>query len=105
MLVVFFLMAETATTSRVAMRSTGSAPLPEFAFMLRAIRVGSVSFLWLSISFAALGQTSARLHTSETELAFEAGSTAPRLVTLTVSGQPAWENRASETLIASADVS
>ena len=73
--------------------------------MSRAICAGSVSLLWLSISLAALGQTSARLHTSETELTFDAGSAAPRLVTLTVPGQPAWENRASETLIASADVS
>ena len=73
--------------------------------MARVTRVGWISLLCLSWSAAGLGQTSARLQTSDTELALEAGPAAPRLTSLGVPGQPKWENHASEVLIPSADVS
>jgi alpha-galactosidase len=73
--------------------------------MPRATRVSWIALLCLWCSVTALSQTSARLQTSDTELAVEAGPAAPRLVSLTVPGQPKWENLASEVLIASADVS
>ena len=60
--------------------------------------------LLLSNTVAAQVQRAARLHTSDTELVLEAGPTAPRLVSLAFPGQPKWENRASETLIASAEI-
>ena len=73
--------------------------------MSSTTRVISISLhcLWLSVS--VLGQTSARLQTSDTELAFEAGRTAPRLTGLKVPRQVAWENRASEALITSVEIS
>ena len=69
------------------------------------IRAVWVSLLCVWFSLAALGQTSARLQTSDTELALEAGPTAPRLVSLMVPGQAKWENTASEVLIPFAEVS
>lgn len=51
--------------------------------------------------FSAFSQTSAELRTSDTEIALEAGPTAPRLTSLTVPRHPKWENRASEVLITS----
>jgi len=50
------------------------------------------------------GQTTATLRTSDTELVLEAEPTEPRLVSLMVPGQPKWQNRASESLIASAEI-
>jgi len=44
-------------------------------------------------------QTSARLHTAETEIVLEAGPEAPRLTTLSSPGEAPWHNRASEALI------
>jgi len=73
--------------------------------MFCASRVGFSGLLFFSLSLAALGQTSARLKTSDTELSLEAGPSAPRLTSLVVPGQPKWENRASETLIPFAEVS
>ena len=73
--------------------------------MSLVIRIATISLLCLILGLAALGQTSARLQTSDTELALEAGPIGPRLISLTVPGQPRWENRASEGLIASAFVS
>jgi hypothetical protein len=70
-----------------------------------ATRIGWISLLCLSCSICILGQTSARLQTSDTDLVLEAGPTAPRLISLGVPGQPKWENRASEVLIPSAEVS
>ena len=69
------------------------------------IGVGWIGLLCFSCSVYALGQTSARLQTSDTELVLEAGPEAPRLTSLGVPGQPKWENRASEVLIPSADIS
>jgi hypothetical protein len=63
-----------------------------------------VSLLFLSGVVYALGQ-GAHLQTSDTELFLEAGPEAPRLTSLSVPGQAKWENRASELLIPSADVS
>jgi alpha-galactosidase len=71
----------------------------------RASRVGWIPLLCLSGSALALGQTSARLQTSDTELVLEAGPEAPRLTSLSVPGHPKWENRTSEVLIASVEVS
>jgi alpha-galactosidase len=73
--------------------------------MWNAIRVGCIGFLGLSSSLAAFGQTSAQLKTSDTELALEAAPTAPRLMSLSASGQRRWENRASEILIPSVEIS
>jgi hypothetical protein len=70
-----------------------------------ATRVGSAALLAVLFCPIAFGQTSARLHTSDTDLALEAGVEAPRLVSLASPGQPAWQNRASESLIASAEIS
>jgi melibiase-like protein/glycosyl hydrolase family 36 len=72
--------------------------------MLRVISVSVIAFLTLT-GFAAFGQTIARLHTSDTDLTLEAGTEAPRLASLASPGQPAWQNRVSETLIASAEIS
>ncbi len=73
--------------------------------MSRASRAGWISLLYLACSTSALAQTSAQLHTSDTELALEADAEGPRLTSLTVPGQHKWENRASEVLIASAEFS
>jgi len=70
-----------------------------------AIRVVWICWFCLSCSAGVLGQTSARLQTSDTELALQAGPEAPRLTSLSVPGQEKWENRASEVLIPSVDVS
>src|SRR3984957_15148300 len=69
-----------------------------------AIRVGLFA-LALAVCSAAFSQTSARLQTADTDVTLEAGPEAPRLVTLAVPGQPAWQNRAPESLIASAEIS
>ena len=64
--------------------------------------------LFLMLCCASLplsAQTSARLQTADTELVLEAGPETPRLLSLIVSGQVKWQNRASEVLIPSADVS
>src|ERR1700676_2620396 len=74
-------------------------------FKSRASSIGWIRLLCLSCSSLALGQTSARLQTSDTELVLEAGPEAPRLTSLSVPGHPKWENRASELLIASVEVS
>ena len=73
--------------------------------MLRLTRVGCISLLCLASALPTLSQTSARLRTSDTELLLEAGPTAPRLISLSFPGQPKWENRASEGLIASVEIS
>jgi len=73
--------------------------------MSSTTRVISISLHCLLWSVSVLGQTSARLQTSDTELGLEAGPTAPRLTGLKVPTQIAWENRASETLIASVEIS
>ena len=70
-----------------------------------AIRVVWICWFCLSCSASVLGQTSARLQTSDTELVLQAGPEAPRLTSLSVPGQEKWENRASEVLIPSVDVS
>jgi len=68
-------------------------------------RVSWIGLLCLSFNLTALGQTNAQLKTSDTELVFEAGATAPRIVSLLPPGLPKWENRASENLIASVEIS
>ena len=73
--------------------------------MSQATRVSWIGLLCFSVCLGALGQTRAELKTSDTELVLEAGPEAPRLTSLIVPGQPRWENRASEILISSADVS
>ena len=70
-----------------------------------ATSVVCIGLLCLSCSATALGQSSARLRTSDTELVLEAGPEIPLLTSLSVPGQEKWENRASEILIPSADVS
>jgi alpha-galactosidase len=70
-----------------------------------ATGVGFVGLLGFSLGIVAFGQTTARLQTADTDLTVEAGPELPRLVSLAVPGQPAWLNRASESLIASAEIS
>lgn len=70
-----------------------------------AIRVGCISVFCLSSSLVAVGQINAELKTSDTELVVEAGPAAPRLISLSVSGQRKWQNRASETLIPFVEIS
>ncbi len=74
-------------------------------FRSLALHVGWIGWLCLLCSALAPGQTSARLQTSDTELVLEAGPEAPRLISLSAPGHPKWENRASEGLIASVEVS
>ena len=62
-------------------------------------RVWWTCIVYIAGTLAAASQTTARLQTADTQLALEAGPAAPRLVSLRVSGQAKWENRASETLI------
>ncbi len=57
-----------------------------------------------ALSLSASAQISASLRTSETELFVEAGAGAPRVVGLALPGQKAWQNRASESLIASVEL-
>ena len=73
--------------------------------MLRLTRVGWISLLCLAWGVPSFSQTRARLRTSDTELVLEAGTAAPRLISLAFPGQPKWENHASESLIASVDIS
>ncbi|MGC2184250.1 MAG: alpha-galactosidase [Terriglobales bacterium] len=73
--------------------------------MLCVTRVGWISLLCLTSGVPAFSQTGARLQTSDTELVLEAGPAAPRLISLAFPGQPKWENRASESLIAFVDIS
>jgi alpha-galactosidase len=73
--------------------------------MSQATRVSWIGLLCFSVCLGALGQTRVELKTSDTELVLEAGPEAPQLTSLSVPGQPKWENRASEILISSADVS
>jgi len=60
--------------------------------------------LCLTLLSYAVGQTTAQLRTSDTELVFETSAGAPRMVSLAFPGQAKWENRASESLIASAEI-
>ena len=72
---------------------------------MRAIRGGFIG-LFLMLCCASLpAQTIARLQTADTELVLEAGPESPRLLSLITSGQVKWQNRASEALIPSADLS
>jgi hypothetical protein len=57
-----------------------------------------ISLFWAAASLASSGQT-ATLQTADTQIVVEAGGSAPRLVSLQVSGQAKWEDRASEPLI------
>ena len=68
-------------------------------------RVGWIALLCMLFSQAALAQTNAQLKTSDTELVLEAGPTAPRLMSLSVPSHRKWESRASESLIASVEIS
>jgi hypothetical protein len=63
-----------------------------------------VLLLTVILTSSAFAQTTAQLSTSDTRLALEASAIAPRLVSLAFPGQPKWENRASERLIASAEI-
>src|SRR4051812_24198 len=73
--------------------------------MCDAIRVGCIGLLCLTSTLAALGQTNAQLKTSDTELVLEAGPTAPRMMSLSTPRQRKWDNRNSETLIPSVEIS
>jgi alpha-galactosidase len=68
------------------------------------LRTCGLILLSCFLGAGAFGQATARLKTSDTELVFEAGPTAPRLVSFSVPGQLNWQNRTSEALIDSAEV-
>src|SRR5215831_4801408 len=68
-------------------------------------RIGVCLLCLLFLGMGAAAQNPIRLKTSDTEIILIAGPTAPRLATFAVPGQPAWENRSSESLIDSAQVS
>ena len=70
-----------------------------------ATRIACIGVLCLSFSIASSGQTNVQLKTSDTEIVLEAGAAAPRLVSLLAPGQRKWENRGSETPIASVNIS
>jgi len=63
-----------------------------------------VLFVWLLSlnTILAAAQTTAHLRTANTDLQFEAGPAAPRVVSLQTTGQGAWVNQAPEVLIDSA---
>jgi alpha-galactosidase len=61
--------------------------------------------VYVSIGSAALGQTSAQLRTSDTDLKFEPGTTVPRLVGLAFPGEAEWRNRSSESFIPFVEIS
>jgi alpha-galactosidase len=61
--------------------------------------------LVLSLASAALGQTKAHLHTSDTRLVFEAGHDAPRVIFLSGTGNAEWKNRSSEKLVPFVEIS
>jgi hypothetical protein len=96
--------ADKVVRSRLEVSAASQLPKSSL-FMSCASRVGWISLLCVACGFSAFGQTSARLQTSDTELVLEAGPAAPRLTHLAVPGQSKWENRASEVLIASAEIS
>ena len=75
--------------------------------MKTSIRIALSVFLWMANALAngqVVASQVAVLKTGETELRFEASSSAPRLVSLQGAAQPVWRNRASEKLIGSAQV-
>lgn len=67
------------------------------------MRKGFCGWILTSLALYSFGQTTAHLHTADTEITIEAGASAPRLVILGVSGGAGWTNRASEALIDSAE--
>jgi hypothetical protein len=90
-------------SSRSSRKTNLFAQLRELLFLHR--RRPWLVLLYLGCSSAAFAQTSATLETGDTKLVVEAGTNAPRLVSLAIPGQAAWLNRRSESLIDSADVS
>ena len=55
--------------------------------------------LWLAATALAYGQANAALHTADTFLDFEVGTSAPRVVSIQAGKHEAWSNRGSEVLI------
>ena len=72
--------------------------------MSKIIRLPCLGLLAVVLIPGAVGQTTAQLRTADTELTIEASASAPRLASLAFPGLPKWENRASETLIASVEI-
>jgi alpha-galactosidase len=64
-----------------------------------------ICFVWIVLSHIAAGQTRAGLQTSDTHIIVEAGATRPILVSLEIPAQSKWENRDSEALVSSVDIS
>ena len=77
----------------------------ESLFMRWATRVVWIVHLCIAWNLPALAQGRARLQTSDIELALEAGPSSPRLSSLAVPGRLKWENRTSEVLIPSGEIS
>jgi hypothetical protein len=77
--------------------------VPLLGFKMNAMRIFSpLRPLIFFLLFAGLCQAQiVELRTAETLIALDAGTDAPRLVSLRVPGQPKWENKASEELIKS----
>src|SRR3974390_3832019 len=74
-------------------------PYRSFSCMSLIAFFTSIGLILLSLVSAAFGQAVVHLKTTETDLVLEAGASSPRVVTLTVPGEPAWTNRSSEGLI------
>ena len=72
--------------------------------MSKIIRLPCLGLLAVVLIPGAVGQTTAQLRTADTELTIETSASAPRLASLAFPGLPKWENRASETLIASVEI-
>jgi hypothetical protein len=67
--------------------------------MIRQYLIWPFGLFSFALALYGAPQTAARLETKDTIAQLEAGSNAPRLSELQLPGQPAWTNRASETLI------
>ncbi len=72
--------------------------------MFHRTRIWLFCFLNLSLGLA-LGQATVQLRTSDTDLVFQAGANAPRLLSLALPEGGKWENQNSEALIPFAEIS
>lgn len=68
-----------------------------------AMRTIPQVFFCLALSPIAVAQTNATVKTTETQLQVEAGTHAPRLVTLG-NGSSVWKNRATQPLVSSVEI-
>lgn len=72
--------------------------------MHRSVVVWSIFASFCGCTGSATCQPSTQLRTAQTLLRFEAGETAPRMISLQTPGEPEWINQSAEDLIATAEV-